>query len=356
MQGKSKGQPFNKQINAEAAEWFVELTTGEPGVETRQRFDAWLRRSPEHVGAYLEMFSIWEDLARVDGDRRVTADELIALARASGRNVVELGRGKRDDAEAMDRSNSEESQRARSRRYRWGVAVAASLALVIAGWFYSQRGTYRTGTGEQQTIALADGSWIELNARSIVRVRFTDAERLIDLRAGQALFRVAHDPKRPFIVESGATRVRAVGTQFDVYRRALGTTVTVLEGRVAITRPEVPVSAGEGRTEAPLQLAAGEQVTVTPTATSAPAPANVEAATAWTQHRLIFSATPLNEVAEEFSRYSDRRLTIEGDSLDAFNVSGVFSTSDLPSFLRFLRAQPGVTVRETGKEIVISQP
>ena len=54
---------------------------------------------------------------------------------------------------------------------------------------------------------------------------------------GQALFTVAKDPRRPFVVSADHTRVRAVGTQFDVQKRTSGTTVTVLEGRVAILTP-----------------------------------------------------------------------------------------------------------------------
>src|SRR5205823_2531257 len=88
----------------------------------------------------------------------------------------------------------------------------------------------------ERSIALPDGSLIELNARSSVRVRFTSNERAVELFEGQALFRVAKDPARPFIVSSDGKRVRAVGTQFDVYRKKASTTVTVLEGRVTVGR------------------------------------------------------------------------------------------------------------------------
>src|SRR5690606_26847429 len=91
--------------------------------------------------------------------------------------------------------------------------------------------------GEQRTVTLADGSVIELNARSRIKVRYADRERAIDLLQGQALFRVAKDPTKPFIVASGGTYVRAVGTQFDVYKKSVGTVVTVVEGRVAVTTP-----------------------------------------------------------------------------------------------------------------------
>ena len=67
----------------------------------------------------------------------------------------------------------------------------------------------------------------------------------VELVEGQALFRVAKDHARPFVVQTAGIRVRAVGTQFDVYRKASGTQVTVVEGRVAVFAPGPPVSSIE---------------------------------------------------------------------------------------------------------------
>src|SRR5262249_55544737 len=137
------------------------------------------------------------------------------------------------------------------------------------------------------------------------------------------LFHVAKNPARPFIVRSGVTTVRAVGTEFDVYRKASGTTVTVLEGEVAVVphadSGEVgDVNAGSAEpapaaAEAPLAtilVSAGEQVTVTGGEVEKRPKADTTAATAWTQQRLIFDATPLEDVAAEFNRYNVKRLVI----------------------------------------------
>ena len=111
------------------------------------------------------------------------------------------------------------------------------LVLVIAGaiWWQAEHfPIYATEIGERRSITLADGSTVDLNARSRVRIEFSKKERRVDLLDGQALFQVTKDKNRPFIVSSGDATVRAVGTQFDVYRRTNSTTVTVLEGRVAV--------------------------------------------------------------------------------------------------------------------------
>jgi transmembrane sensor len=352
---------ISAQILEEAAEWFVEFDQDDIDLASRRRFDEWLRRSPDHVRAFLELLPIWEQ-GRV-GRREVAGEDpesIIARALGSRGNVVELQAGPKSPA--PDRSSPSVKRRA------W-VAIAASLLVsVFAGWIYSERNSYSTGTGEQRSFVLADGSVIELNARSRVRVRYSEHGRDVDLLEGQALFQVAHDQTRPFVVHGGDARVRAVGTQFDVYRKRTGTVVTVVEGRVTVasegpaTTPQPAALSEETRPSAPttlrahageLLLAAGEQAIVTSHAVEPAATANVAAATAWTQRRLVFRKTTLAEVVEEFGRYNARSMRIADPQIQAFLISGTFSSTDPSSLIRFLREQPGMSVIETEKEIRI---
>jgi transmembrane sensor len=224
-------------------------------------------------------------------------------------------------------------------------------------WFAIQRGTYTTEIGERRSITLSDGSTIDLNARSKVRIHFSKAERDVELVDGQALFEVAKDKARPFVVKSGDTQVRAVGTQFDVYRKQSGTTVTVIEGRVEVRSPESALAPTlEGSAEAPIFVSAGEQITVTAHRLSAVQPkrTDVAAATAWTHHRLVFDGSRLGDVVVDFNRYNTRQLVIETPDLQDFHVSGVYSSTDPASLVRFLRAQPGMEISETGSEVRIA--
>jgi len=321
--------------------WFIEFRAGEMTLADRSRFYEWLRRSPEHIQAYLEIAEGWAELPTSDPGHRIDIQELIARARESrDENVVPLP----------------VQPTATPRRPGLRMASAASLAgmtlilgLVVWG-ILSRANTYSTGLGEQRTLKLQDGSTIELNALSSVRVRLTANAREVDLKDGQALFRVAKDPARPFLVHSDGTIVRAVGTQFDVYRKRSGTVVTVLEGRVAVAD-----SAGVGGPE-PVLLAAGDQVTVPmqhKAQADPPKHADVAVATAWVQKRLIFEETPLAEVAEEFNRYNSRRLVIVGADLQALGISGVYSSTDPDSLLGFLRAQPNIVLTEGEREIQV---
>ena len=227
------------QVLEEASEWFVDLRLGDADAAAQVRFDQWLRRSPENIQAYLEITEIWADLPAA-GPPAADITALVANARRQA-NVF-----------AMDGTPS---RRVKSKTFfprRLLIAACAifACAAVASLYWLGRAPEYSTGIGEQRFVTLADGSTIQLNTRTRLTVRFTDNERRIDLAAGQALFTAARDPARPFVVDSNGTRIRAVGTQFDIYRKTAGTVLTVVEGRVAVD-------------DGPL-LGEGEQATITP--------------------------------------------------------------------------------------------
>jgi transmembrane sensor len=365
---------MNKQVYEEASEWLVELRVDEDvDASTRERLDAWFRESPHHIRAFLELSSIWEDGSDPDLDRRNSTDALIVRARAAT-NVVRLEPGEREarkpreDSTHVHRSVFVAVALARILSWRSVLTASLMLACLTTGLgvlYHNLSSTYATQTGEQRSIRLRDGSQLTLNSRSRIRVRYSERERDVDLLEGQALFQVAKDPARPFVVRSGSTRVRAVGTLFDVYRKTAWTTVTVVEGRVAVLpvlnvpgrpldRARTPDIADSGDSGAIL-VSAGDQVTVTPSAVTQPTHANVAVVTAWTQRELVFDLTPLPDVIQEFNRYNVRQMIVSDAKLNDFHVTGVLSTTDPASFLRFLRAQPGISVEETDREIRISK-
>ena len=175
----------------------------------------------------------------------------------------------------------------------------------------------------------------------------------IQLMGGQALFLVKKDAVRPFVVVSDGGRIRAVGTQFDVYRRPVGTTVTVVEGKVDVTEPGLPTRAAGA---VPLLLSAGEQLTLTPGTTPHAGPADLDAVTAWTRRRLVFmETTPLSEVVAELNRYNTRQIIIEDPSISEYHIRGSFEASDPERLLRFLRERFNADVREQGNEVRVSR-
>ncbi len=376
MEPRSK---LNTQIYEEACEWFVECRAGDLNDKTRHAFDRWLRKSPDHLSAYLELSAIWNEGPLLDPQGKFDRDTLIAQAASDRDNVVELP-GLRSSNNAPQ-NNPVASPHHEPRRFRRGslAAIAASIVLIAAAALLylqtSQAPTYATAIGEQRLIALTDGSTVELNSRSKIVVRYSPQGRDVELVRGQAFFHVAKDSSRPFIVKTGATLVRAVGTEFDVYQKRDGTVVTVVEGRVAIltdhpmslpahgiassacaeARPlnlEFPSAAGQAGN---ILVAAGEQLTVTPKLVQIAEHPNIATATAWTQRQLIFESASLADVADEFNRYNDRQLIVADPRLETFHVSGVFSSTDPASLIRFLRARPELKILETESRIRIEK-
>ncbi len=331
-------------VVAEASEWFIEFRAGDVNGEARLQFIEWLRRSPEHIQAYLELADAWSALPSSDPGGRFDIASLIARARNEA-DVIAISPVNPGFSRAEPKAAPHDLRTVR-RRFIPAAAALAMLAVLAALIVWNDRDTsrsYSTGIGEQRTIQLADGSTVELNARSKVEVRLTDHRRDVALVEGQALFHVAKDKQRPFVVRVGEAQVRAVGTEFDVYRKQIETVVTVVEGRVE-TYPGTDGAAA-------IVLSAGEQLTVIPHIAAKPTRTDTAAATAWVQRRLIFEETPLSDVAEEFNRYSRRPLVIDDDELAKLKISGVYSSADPASLINFLRNQNSIQVLETGDHV-----
>jgi ferric-dicitrate binding protein FerR (iron transport regulator) len=140
--------------------------------------------------------------------------------------------------------------------------IAASLggaSLLGLGWsMLAPAGEYyASAVGEVRRIPLEDGSTLVLNTDSRARVHFGRELREVRLLQGEALFEVAHDARRPFVVQSAAWQVRAVGTVFGVRLRGTEVDVTVSEGVVEFGKS----GAAE---EAPQRIAASEQTILAP--------------------------------------------------------------------------------------------
>jgi transmembrane sensor len=351
---RSARDKFNAQIHEQACDWFGECRSGELDAAARRDFDRWLRQSPDHIAAYLEVAALYQEAGAAIAESE-DVEALIASAVRHHDNVVELS----PTATARDPIvPAAPSTFKRRITMTASLATAAAVLTIVSLMFWPQ--TYTTDIGEQRSIVLADGSTVDLNSRSRIRIRFSSERRGVELLEGQALFKVARDHARPFVVDSGGTRVRAVGTQFDVYRKRQGTIVTVVEGRVAVLAEQGAgeVSLAEPQTAAlgpALLVSAGEQVKVDErTARRLPHP-NIDGATAWRQRELVFDTASLFEVAEEFNRYNTRRLVIDKDGRYDFHISGVFSSTDPSSLIRFLQARRELRVVESETEIRVSK-
>jgi transmembrane sensor len=186
-----------------------------------------------------------------------------------------------------------------------GLAVSAGGAFWL--WRLLRQESYATRIGETKEIVLSDGSLVTLNTDSRLLVHYSKTRRQIQLLQGEALFDVAKNKKRPFIVMAGDTQVRAVGTSFTVkLLPQQPVQVLVREGVVEINRPRVP--------QAPaVQLPANMMAVAPPEApisTEAVPRIRVTRDLAWREGRLAFDNETLANAAREFERYSDIQIRV----------------------------------------------
>jgi len=333
----------------EAAEWLMRMQSEDLGRLERVEFAQWLRDSPLHVAEMLRISRVHARLA----------------------DFPHWGQVEKLDAASLEPSvlefpieNEASAQPARKpARQSWrllGAVAAGCAALVVAlTWQLRERHsqTIQTSIGERRNVTLADGSIVSVSPDSTLRLRFNGQERLVSLCRGDALFRVAKDTLRPFIVQAGDTRVRAVGTAFGVERHDDSVTVTVEEGRVAVAQAaatQAPLLKSPDLTE--VSLGADQQVILPRSGPIGPV-RNVDSQRelAWAEGRLVFNNTPVSEVVRRFNKFNHVQMQVVDSNLSTQQVSAVFDASDPEAFIIFLESVANVRVtRPSADDIVIN--
>lgn len=239
------------------------------------------------------------------------------------------------------------------------VVVSGSVLIARQPWRDVER--YSTGVGEQRIVMLRDGSRMSLNTGTRVRVEFGSAHRNIGVDGGEALFEVAKDSSRPFVVRVGGTEVVALGTVFSVRftekAEEVGDSlaVTLIEGRVTVrVASEVAVGLAPAQ---PLSLAAGERVRLAevigagfgsaPRATTRVDRPRIDQMLAWKRNEAVFDDVALPDAVAEMNRYGRTPIVMVGEgALGGLRVSGLFRTGDNVGFARAVAALHGLVVRE----------
>jgi transmembrane sensor len=326
-----------------ASEWHETLEHADE-VE-RAEFVAWLKQSPAHVREYLETVYTDQVLKHADAGHRIDVDALLAQASPI---VVPFGENPRHQA-----------PRNRRRLRPWLAVAAAAACVALVPVLHRQffaAAQYATTVGEQRTIQLADTSIVTLNADSRIEVRLSENGRDITLTKGEALFKVAPDPRRPFRVLTDTAVVQALGTQFNVHERPHGTRVSVLEGLVRVT-PQVEHRSGGAGAPRAESLGAGQEAQVRRDGTiERNSGADVMKSVAWRERRLVFEEAPLEEMVYEFNRYSRAvRLRLEGIPPGSHHYNGIFDAADPESLAQLLAREPDLEIERRDGEIVIRQ-
>jgi transmembrane sensor len=384
MRDLRANRQLDKVLIEQAFEWLEVLKQDDP--EDRKAFTNWLLQSKRHVRAHLFITMLDAELNHIDPQRKIPIPDF----------WTGMGNVARLDV-ARSESTARQEMRLGGCLRRWPLAAAAITLIVLGSgvitllWKQELIGPHRwqefaTEIGEQRTITLMDGSLVQLNTQSNVRLRLTEKTREIRLLSGEALFKVHHDRARPFLVETSGATIRVVGTQFNVYAAPGATKVAVLEGKVSVSaensdsRVLPPKQGGgaelpSGATETARDFRASSSAGVP----SASAPAtfflvageeaeigddgqidrrrvpDVANLAAWVQRRLVFKQEPLANVVAEFNRYKRQRFRVDDPALAARKYSGVFDVDDPKSLEDLLAAESDISVIKDGEETVIQR-
>ena len=322
-------------IEETAADWLCRHRSG-LSVEERARLRRWLEADPRHAEAFVRLESAWRLL-----DEPRTRGRSNDLVRVLG--MLEHRRQRRRIAAAV-----------------CGAGLAAALAV---GLFLSSPANISTPP-LSPTVALRpdrqvlpDGSVVEFNAGAEIEVSYTPGKRIVHLRRGEALFQVAKNKARPFVVVAGQLEVTAVGTAFSVRNVGSEVGVLVTEGKVSVERPLATAAVTTPAPDA-IYLAAGDRVVVPShdPGGSLPqpekvAPDDLKQALAWRGMRVEFTGTPLSDAVELFNQQNSLQLEIGDDSLAELQLTGIFWADDPEGFVRLLETGMNVRAKRGGNTI-----
>ncbi len=334
--------------------------------EAASRWDARLR-APTCSAADRAAFAAWRD---ADPAHRHAFERLQGLLSTlrTGRDQLAL-REMRDGALAL-------AKRRDQRRMRLAWAAGMAAATLAGAWLalpqawrdnarewashpaemLSRPGLqqYYTGIGQRSTITLADGSVLELNAMTRLEVAFEPSRREVRLHQGQAIFRVARQPHRPFVVQAGGREIVAVGTAFDVRVDEALLKVTLIEGKVGVldtaaaatAAPSPPPDPSHRQAPGAAQgnqvfLTAGEQfvanlkkLPLADRSTPGVRTVDVDKIIGWREGQLFFEDMSLTDAVAEMNKYSAVRIELADPALARLRVNGMFRTGQQHAFAR----------------------
>lgn len=325
----------DERILDEATDWLLVFANEPTHGETRARFQAWLRADHRHAETWRDLNESYDLIGEVEPAGHLSID------RSDVRRTLPLPR----------RSRSQSRWRARGpHRKIYKVAGVAALAAILMVWLVPDmllrfRADHITGTGELRTIALEDGSTVQLGPDSAIRATFSDAQRKIELLSGEALFQVRHNPRRPFLVEADTITTTVLGTGFDVRRLRTVTQVGVQHGRVRVDI--------RGSRNRPTFLAAGDEVRIDLAGgvkTDHTAPALIAS---WALAEVNARDRTIAEVIDEIRPWYSGKIIMMDERLGARRVNGIYNPKDAAQAIRSLVGPGGGRVTQITPWLII---
>lgn len=334
----------------QAEVWFARLLAPDCSALERAAFERWRDDAPQHAQAFAATESLWQKLDGLEDDEVIGAYAREALEPEPDPMA--------DWTAAVQQRRGAAPGKSTRRRRKLPLALIASLFIFTFGlglgirfWPDPQQ-LYRTGD-RPNTVVLADGSRVQMDLSTQVEVGLKSSRRDLRLLQGRAIFEVAHDAKRPFVVDAGGGRITALGTRFQVDQQDRDSVlVTLVEGSIALQSSEHEKADGSDR----IRLFAGEQARYSRLQGAwTRQDANVMSAISWSEGFHVFSATPLSEAVKEINKYSAVKLRLADPSLGGLVLSGNFKAGNAQNIAVALPVVLPVRITEASGEIIVTK-
>lgn len=320
-----------QRLREQAARWFVRMRRAEPDDPERGKFEAWLMSDPSHAREYSVIAETWEAFD--------STPRLQSLAKAMQQKRNDFLEQKNKTAKLAKQS-------------LLGVFLLLASGLIShALWneWQSQpvlQTAYSTSTGEIKDIAMEDGTRLILNGGAKVHVTYYRNKRTVALTHGEAIFDVAKDAKRPFVVEASTARVTVLGTRFAVNRMDHMVRVSVDHGSVRVEK----TPATEDEVADYVILHDGQVAEIMSGEGPRLVQRNALDGFSFQSGTLVFENATLGEIAETLSRY--RRVPVRAlwGHTRASKITAVLQVQDIENFIRMLPQIANVRVQETPTE------
>jgi transmembrane sensor len=316
--------PDASEVEQRAAEWLERRACENWNEASDTELESWLAQSPAHAVAFMRLEAAWNRTTR-----------LAALQKP------------------MRRANANAQASSRVPVLKIAAAVVVTAAVSIGGSLlalHKETQTFATTIGGREALSLIDGSKIELNTDTVLRMAEGSTQRKVWLDKGEAYFDIKHDAAHPFVVMVGNHRVTDLGTKFIVRQEGDRVEVKLLEGSARL-------DANDGAPSQTAVLKPGDVAIATANATSVTRKPMKELANelGWRRGVLMFDHTTLAEAVAEFNRYSRQKLVIADPQVAKLEIGGTFPSDDVKLFGRATRIALGLHVEERNNTIVISQ-
>ena len=353
-------------IEALAADWLARRDGPAWSHADQNALDAWLDTDTLHRVAFLRLQAVWDESGRLQAlgagwkhpGPPPRGHWLQPLGHGLGMPAAEATTPLPAPPDLRDLTLAPRRRVPESRATQAFMTMSVVACAVLIGWGWQsyhrvESSSHRTTLGDIDTVSLADGSRTVLASDSRIDVHLSRRERRVDLARGEAIFDVAKDPGRPFVVDAGQREVVAVGTRFSVRRDAQELRVVVTEGTVRLQSP-----AASARPQPTALLPAGSVALVRGDGVlmRSLAIADAERMLDWRDGLLVFRDTTLAEAAAEFNRYSARKLVIADAEAGALRIGGSFRWDNAEGFARLLERGFPVRAEYAATRIVLHTP